>query len=114
MNGGKSRLAESEISTIIIPEDHMADCPDCKDGVIIAFHVSYSNGTGEFGKQLPCSRCDGRGYIPNHTIPWIEQGKKMREERKSREVTLREEAKRRDISTLELSQMERGIIRPNG
>jgi len=36
----------------------------------------------------------------------------MREERRSREVTLRQEAKDRGITMLELSQMERGIIRP--
>jgi len=90
----------------------MTKCPDCENGVIIAFHVTYTDGTGEFGKKLPCSRCDGRGYIPTHTLEWIEQGKKMREERRSREVTLRQEAKDRGITMLELSQMERGIIRP--
>jgi len=52
------------------PECNKADCPECKGNKI----CPTCGGTGksgikdDWGKELPCKTCDGRGYL-NETCP---------------------------------------------
>jgi transcriptional regulator with XRE-family HTH domain len=46
-------------------------------------------------------------------LEWIKAGNAMREERRSRGVTLRKEIERLGVDAVEYSRMERGIVNPH-
>lgn len=88
-------------------------CPDCENGFTIASHVRYADGTGAFGVQMECDRCQGTGFAPDEMAAWIAKGREMRDRRVNIDRrTLREEAKRRGVDVVTLSKMERGVIEP--
>lgn len=90
-------------------------CPDCGgDRQTIANHVSYANGSSGFNVPFKCSRCKGTGECPDEMAQWIEEGRRMRYQRVNggNYRNLGQEAKRRGISVVELSSMERGQIKP--
>ncbi len=90
-------------------------CPDCKgDRQVIASHVSYSNGSSGFNKPFWCTRCKATGEVPDETAEWIRLGQQLRDFRvnSGNYRNLAAEADRRGITTVELSQMERGVIKP--
>jgi hypothetical protein len=64
------------------------------------------------GSFIPCFRCKASGRVPDIQKKWIVRGRKIRNDRVKRGVTLREEAKRRKLDVLALSEMERGVIDP--
>ncbi len=50
--------------------------------------------------------------IPKERLAWIEEGILLRRWRTEQDRSLREEAKRRALSAVELSDMENGRIKP--
>lgn len=83
----------------------MITCPSCNGNKII----------GGFGCpgfrpiNIECDICLGKGTISEKQMLKIKQGRKIREERLSRGMTLRAEAKRLNVDAYELSQIEQGI-----
>lgn len=62
--------------------------------------------------EINCLDCGGSGEIDAERLRWQEEGEKLRENRKARGITLREEAKRRGLSAVDLSDMEWGRKEP--
>ncbi len=62
--------------------------------------------------NLKCSLCGGAGEIPDQQKRWWEVGLFMRDCRRTRGKTLREEAKARGMTASFLSGMEQGRIEP--
>lgn len=88
-------------------------CPDCTNGVEVASHVSYADGTHGYNVPLQCFRCRGTAEVPDEMAQWIEDGKRLKRLRMEPVYrSLHEEAKRRGIKALELSRMEMGKCRP--
>ena len=86
-------------------------CPDCHGEKRVFAHVN--RGVAGSGFQwLDCLRCKGAGEVPDEQAEWIEAGRRMREDRMGRDMSLNEEAKRRGMRAVELSQMERGVRAP--
>ena len=90
-------------------------CPDCQgEGVEVAAHVLYADGSCGFGVPLRCSRCEGKGAVDDRTPEWVKQGRAMRDARvhSTPYRSQRDEAKRRGMDVVTLSRMEMGKIRP--
>lgn len=62
--------------------------------------------------EINCPICGGKCFVSNEQAGWIAEGDKMRKDRIVRNVGIREEAKRRGMSPLTLSQMEQGVVKP--
>lgn len=83
-------------------------CPDCKGtGKLVGIGCP-----GFKVVELPCMMCDCTGQVTEEQAQWIAAGRKMHELRVSRGMSLREAAKRRGILPSILSDMERGIVKP--
>lgn len=87
-------------------------CPVCEGQKGGPGHVNYGGARPCEFKWIDCFRCKGTGAIPDEQAAWIEEGKKRRADRVSRDVSLREEAKRLGISSAELSAIEHGMRAP--
>jgi hypothetical protein len=88
----------------------MVRCPECggrKRGIV---HLNTTTG-GRWEKR-DCLFCAGAGAVRAHKAERWAEGERMREDRKSRLVTLRDEAKRLGISPSELSRREWGRNTP--
>lgn len=91
-----------------MPDD--ITCPDCNgaggaDGIVC----------GSFGcreARLRCGLCGGTGKVTPLKAEWFKRGRAMREARVAACRTLRDEAKRRGLTQVELSKMEQGRIEP--
>lgn len=89
------------------PGDKVA-CPECSGlGVIHGFGCP-----GFRPIQLPCSMCMGVKEVDRRVLQWIAQGSQLREARRARGKTLREEAQSRSLAASLLSDMERGVVQP--
>ena len=86
-------------------------CPDCNGEKEVKIFPKLVNG--KVICSLPCSRCNQTGIVPDIQAEWILRGKGRREERRSRKVTLRDEALRLNVSALDLSNAERGMVDPD-
>lgn len=83
-------------------------CPNCKgEGVIRGFGCP-----GFRPVEIPCLVCKGEKVVGQEVLEWRRVGEEMRQERIARGVTLREEAKRRGMSAVDLSGMEHGAVKP--
>lgn len=84
-------------------------CPDCKG-------TKEMHGMGCPGWKpitIPCLTCRGTGKVPKDMIDsWKPIGAAMKKNRLARDLSLREEAKRRRMAPGVLSQMERGVVTP--
>jgi len=84
----------------------MIDCPICL-------------GNGElkiFSKTTPtikCHFCEGLKQIEEIHLEWIEQGKMLKNNRISSQLTLKEAATLLEVDVLCLSDMENGKVKPN-
>ncbi len=89
-------------------------CPECKGTkTTIATHVRYADGSSRWGVEMKCLRCQGIGEVDDRTPEWIRIGRAMRDKRVNEDRRiLRDEAKRRGIDVVTLSQMECGCIEP--
>ena|SRR3990167_153396 len=100
----------------------MMECPDCK-GKKESFGIGcgdqgcrlkiFGIGCGDQGCRLiemKCFRCKGIGKISQEMMKWIETGKKIRETRLKKDISLREEAKRLNMLPTFYSDIESGRV----
>jgi DnaJ-class molecular chaperone len=88
----------------------MTTCPHCEGPKKVgAFVDGVRNGKrwGAF-EQIPCFTCNGTGEVTPEHMARICEGKRRREDRKARGLSLRQESVRLGISMQELSEIERG------
>lgn len=64
------------------------------------------------GLSIPCDLCEGTGKVTDERLEWIEQGKRLRELRMSKNLSLRKAAKKYGVDHSDLSKMERGVKKP--
>lgn len=88
------------------------ECPDCGGGGKVIGLFAIRDGGCDLCREFPCFRCAGSGAVPDETVVWMAAGKAMREDRRSRSNTLRKEAAERRMEASELSDMERGRVKP--
>jgi len=86
----------------------MLTCPKCK-GAGENFAVMCGPSGGRTG-NVRCSTCKGAGVISEKHAAFIEQGEKMKQDRQSRDLSHREEAKRLGLSAAEYSRLEHGDL----
>lgn len=83
-------------------------CPDCNgEGVSRGFGCP-----GFRPIEIPCLMCKGKKEITEEQLQWIKDGEAMRLDRRARDMSVREEAKRLGIKASDLSLMEMGMIKP--
>lgn len=86
----------------------MFKCPECKG-------QGESRGFGCPGFRpitIPCHLCKGAKEITEERLQWVLDGEALRQDRRRRGISVREEAKRRGIKPVDYSQMEFGVQRP--
>ena len=88
----------------------LIQCPECNgsgagQGFVCTRERCYSGA-------MKCFRCKGEGKVPAEMLDWIAQGDKLRENRFTRDLGQREEARRRGMDLVEYSHMEHGKINP--
>jgi len=94
------------------------ECPECKGkGKMLGlFPIWEANVPKEDRKpyiEMECSRCCGRGVVPEAMVEWMEDGKTLREKRTSKRMTLRKASDVLSIDASYLCNMEAGIIEPD-
>jgi hypothetical protein len=89
-------------------------CPTCGGNGQTLCHVDGIRDGKPFGETrfMKCSTCDGAKEITLEHHERIIVGERRRNERKSRLVSLREEAANLGITAKELSDIENGRITP--
>jgi hypothetical protein len=85
------------------------NCPTCGgSGTTLAFFAVRSGGRCDPCRPLRCYRCAGAGTVPDEMREWIAAGALLKEGRRRRNMTLRQEAARRRIPASALAAMEAG------
>lgn len=82
-------------------------CPSCqgsKGGIV---HIHFANVPDRW-EWRTCSTCGGTGTISQEIADRIQWGEAIREDRKTRLASLKDEAKRLGVSYVELSHAENG------
>ena len=86
------------------------ECVGCfGDGMISAFVRRAGSCNLE---RIQCSDCKGSGRLDKTRLEWIKAGEAMFRDRVDRDMSLREEAKRRGMTPRELGDMEHGRVQP--
>lgn len=88
-------------------DDDLVVCPQC-EGENRTTIVHLNTSTGGRWERRPCSLCVGMGVVPASTAEKQIEAKRIRDDRKSRLVTLREEAARLGITPKQQSDREWG------
>lgn len=93
-------------------------CPDCKgtgeNAKLIPVFLSTRAKTSKLIKLLAfCDRCQGNKKVPNEMAKWIKIGNQMKAKRIRQKITLRKAAQQLKMKSSELSEMERGYIKPD-
>jgi hypothetical protein len=85
-------------------------CPECRGKKTLEAVVCGRQHDRSFcrTRRLPCHVCQGTGAITEEHAARIEAGEKMRKDRISRRLSLREEAARLGIDQVTLSHREQG------
>jgi hypothetical protein len=86
----------------------MIVCPECKG----AGETTGMGCPGFRPVKIPCFLCKGEKQISEERLQWIATGEAMRQDRRKRGVSLREEAKRLGIGPSDLTDMEFGVKKP--
>ena len=91
------------------------NCPTCGgSGTTLAFFVVRSSGSCSADgrcdpcRSLQCYRCAGAGTVPDEMREWIAAGERLKEDRRRRNMTLRQEAAMRRMPASVLAAMEAG------
>lgn len=87
-------------------------CPSCSGrGKILATGIQYAPGhSGPYCGEFPCDRCGGSGSISDDMLKWIEHGKTLKQKRLAKRITLREYCLANEISAVDRSAIERGMV----
>ena len=91
----------------------MPECPECKGEKTISGMGCRLEGPDKkcgIPVFMKCDLCEGTGEITEQQVKWREEGRKMRHDRLSRDMSLSKESVRRKMSAVVLSHMERGKI----
>lgn len=98
----------------------MIDCPKCKGGKepLCCFPAFPSKkmlekSDKELMEIFHCLQCGGTGKVPEEMLKWIEEGEILRSRRIDTRITLRQAAKYLNIQPSILSEMERGVRKPD-
>lgn len=93
------------------PEDETpVVCPSCHGQKRQLVHVDGREKGRHFSRNevRACWRCNGEGTIPADYMAQIEEAGRLREDRRQRNVGVREEAERLGITPSRLTQIEMG------
>jgi DNA-directed RNA polymerase subunit N (RpoN/RPB10) len=89
----------------------MIRCPSCNGaGTVDAFWDGVDTGGKRIGGYGPvtCFTCNGTGEVDKGYSRRLEEGRRRRQDRLDRGMSLREEARRLGITAQELSRIEHG------
>jgi len=89
--------------------DQPITCPSCRGKKTSLWHINRGSGPHTW-EHRTCTTCTGTGIITPEHAGRITEGERRREDRKSRLLSLRQEATRLGISARELSDIENGRI----
>lgn len=92
-------------------------CPLCKGKkkILGLFPVWAEDVPKEKRKpyvEVTCHQCEGNGEVPDEMTEWIKEGKKLKDKRIEKRLTLRKAAKKLGIDGSELSYQETGRKKP--
>ncbi|MGD1524242.1 hypothetical protein [Vibrio owensii] len=91
-----------------IDEKELA-CLDCNGkGKSVAFINTGLDSSKHYSDVLTCDRCNGSGEVSVEQLGAIIEGKKLRQERVSQGLTLKQMAEKMNCSSAKISQMELG------
>jgi len=85
----------------------MSTCPHCNGKGTNFCHVNRGNKPHTW-EHLTCFTCGGSGEITQEQADWIEEGKKIKEYRLSKDYSLREFCAVIGYSAVTLSRFESG------
>lgn len=88
------------------PRDKAFRCPKCHGTGAHSLVTIYVAMNG----ARKCPTCNGEGEISQEVFDAIEAGERLRIDRISRNVSLREEAQKRGLTPRELSDVEHGKV----
>lgn len=86
----------------------MLVCPGCSGDRQVFAHVNTQDPETHGFQWIDCSTCKGAGEITEDMRESIDAGRKARQNRIDRGLTLRQEADRLGVSAVVLSRLERG------
>ena len=84
-------------------------CPKCNGDkeLRIAFPHNPEKCT------LPCIQCNAKGEVPEEMMQWIKDGKILKDKRIAKKITLRNAVREIGEEVMKISEMERGVIKPD-
>lgn len=86
-------------------------CPGCGgEKTALAHFNTGADSSQHYWAKAPCPTCQGEGVVTQQHWDAIQHGKQLRAERRARQETLFDAARRMGISTPELSRLESGRI----
>ena len=98
----------------------MIPCPKCDGGKNpLCCFPAFPNKrmlektNEELMKIFHCTQCGGTGTVSNEMLEWIVDGQTLKNRRIEARITLRDAAKRLNIQVSILSEMERGVRKPD-
>jgi len=92
----------------------MMNCPTCGgSGTTLALFAVRDDGRCDPCRALQCYRCAGTGTVPDEMREWIAAGARLKEDRRQRNMTLRQDAARLRIPASALAAMEAGRVDPS-
>lgn len=83
-------------------------CPSCQGKKQSYVHLNYGGTKPNEWRWVDCLLCDGKGEISREMAGRVRYGEHIREDRKRRLKTLRQEAADLGCTPYELSQVESG------
>lgn len=81
-------------------------CPACHGSRVTRVVACSTTGCREHDEV--CRTCEGTGEMPADLAAQLQEGERRRQDRIARGLSLREEARRLEISATDLSDMEHG------